>query len=253
MKRSLALLCMMSLTILSLAACNKREEAPAVTKAAAPAAPEAAANAARSGKVLETMEVAGYTYVQVDTGSETFWAAGPVTPVKVGDAISVPAGMAMNNFESKSLNRKFEVIYFVPALMVGGAGAQMPAMNGAAQQPAAMPASPGAPKVVAPENISFQGLAKADQSVADIYSQKAALDGKAVKVRGKVVKFSANIMGKNWLHLQDGSGQDLTVTTAASAQPGDTVVISGKLTADKDFGYGYKYDVLVEDAQVTKE
>ncbi len=252
MKRSLALLCMISLTILSLAACNKREEAPAVTKAAAPAAPEAAANAARSGKVVETMDVGGYTYVQVDTGSEKFWAAGPVTPVKVGDAIAVPAGMPMPNFESKSLNRTFDMIYFVPALMVGGAGAQLPADNGAAAQQV-VPASPGAPKVVAPETMNFAGLAKADQSVAEIYTQKAALGGKSVKVRGKVVKFSANIMGKNWLHIQDGSGQDLTVTTAASANVGDTVLVSGKLTADKDFGYGYKYDVLVEDAQITKE
>lgn len=252
MKRLLTLISIIALATLALAACNKSEEAPAVTKPAAPNAPMANAGGARSGKVVETMNAGGYTYVQVDTGSEKFWAAGPQTAVKVGDAVAVPAGMAMNNFESKSLNRKFDVVYFVPALMVGGAGAELPAAKAAAPQ-AEMPTSPGAPKVVAPAEMNFKGLAKADQSVADVYAQKAALSGKAVKVRGKVVKFSANIMGKNWLHIQDGSGQDLTVTSAASANVGDTVVISGKLAVGKDFGAGYKYEVLVEDAQVTKE
>ena len=93
--------------------------------------------------------------------------------------------------------------------------------------------------------------------MADIYARKSALAGKPVKVRGKVVKLSAGIMGKNWLHIQDGSGQagsnDLTVTTSAEAKLGDTVLISGKLTVAKDFGHGYKYDVIVEDAQITKD
>jgi len=72
-----------------------------------------------------------------------------------------------------------------------------------------------------------------------------------------VVKFSPEIMGKNWIHLQDGTGvsgaNDLTVTTSATAQTGDTVTISGVLVTDKDFGYGYSYDVIVEDAEVVVE
>ena len=78
-----------------------------------------------------------------------------------------------------------------------------------------------------------------------------------MKVRGKVVKFTPEIMGKNWIHLQDGTGaagtNDLTVTTSAMAKKGDTVVISGALVIDKDFGYGYAYDVIIEDADVTVE
>jgi hypothetical protein len=128
--------------------------------------------------------------------------------------------------------------------------ATAPAGNG-------MAASTGAPKVTAPADISLAGIPKADQTIAEVYAKKADLAGKPVKVRGKVVKVSSGIMGKNWLHIQDGSGQaggnDLTVTTMATADPGDTVVVSGKLTVAKDFGYGYKYDVIVEDAQVTKE
>ncbi len=74
-----------------------------------------------------------------------------------------------------------------------------------------------------------------------------------------MVKFTPRIMGKNWLHLQDGSGDtaagthDLTVTTNVTAKVGDTVLISGAVTLDKDFGEGYKYDVIIEDAKVTVE
>jgi hypothetical protein len=65
-------------------------------------------------------------------------------------------------------------------------------------------------------------------------------------------------MGKNWLHVRDGSGaegtNDLTVTTAgAMPNVGDTVVVTGPVVLNKDFGMGYQYDVLIEDAQVTVE
>ena len=90
--------------------------------------------------------------------------------------------------------------------------------------------------------------------MAEVHAGKASLAGKPVKVRGKVVKVSTGIMGKNWLHLRDGTGEagsnDLTVTTAATAQVGDVVVVTGTVTVDKDFGSGYRYAVLIEDAQV---
>ena len=270
MKQLLALVSIVCLTTLLLTACGEKEKAPEAAKptaqpaAPAPGAAPQTASAAKSGKVIETMNAAGYTYVQVDTGTEKFWAAAPETAVKVGDTVAVPEGMPMPNFQSKALNRTFDVVYFVPGLMVNNAtpaGAAMPPGHpptaGMPETPATPPTSTGAPKVTVPAGINLKGIAKADQTVAEIYAQKAALSGKPVKVRGKVVKFSPGIMGKNWLHVQDGSGQgggnDLTVTTMATAKPGDTVVISGKLAVAKDFGYGYKYDVIVEDAEVTKE
>jgi len=79
-----------------------------------------------------------------------------------------------------------------------------------------------------------------------------------VKVRGKIVKVARNIMGKNWIHIQDGTGSadkgnfDLTVTTKASPQPGEVVTVTGKLTKEKDFGFGYHYAVIIEDAAVEK-
>ena len=101
------------------------------------------------------------------------------------------------------------------------------------------------------------GIVKADQTVAEIYARQNDLLDTVVKVRGKVVKFSSQIMGKNWVHLQDGTGSagtnDLTVTTADSAKVGDIVLVSGKISQNRDFGGGYKYALIIEDGKVAVE
>ena len=107
--------------------------------------------------------------------------------------------------------------------------------------------------------VSDVKKAEGGRTIAEIYADKTELAGEEVTLRGKVVKFLPQIMGKNWLHVRDGTGDadagtnDLTVTTASAAQVGDTVLITGKVLLDKDFGFGYKYDVLIEEAQVVVE
>jgi hypothetical protein len=203
------------------------------------------------------MDAAGYTYIQVDTGTEKFWAAAPQFAVKVDDDVVVPEGMPMPDYHSKTLDRDFDMVYFVPNVLVGGVAAMTGEMpEGHPPMDGNMGASGGAPKVTETD-VDLTGIEAADQTVADVFAKKAELAGKPVKIRGKVVKFSPEIMGKNWIHIQDGTGEaganDLTVTSDATAQVGDTVVISGVLVTDKDFGYGYAYDVLIEDAEVTVE
>jgi hypothetical protein len=95
-------------------------------------------------------------------------------------------------------------------------------------------------------------------TVSETYEKAGTLDKKTVVVRGKVVKVSGGIMGKNWVHLQDGSGDtgkgtnDLMVTTQDVPKVGDVVTAKGTLHKDKDFGAGYKYRVIVEEATVTR-
>jgi len=125
-----------------------------------------------------------------------------------------------------------------------------------AGMPAAMPEGHPAPQAAA---VDVTGVAKAagGKTVGEIFAATADLAGKEVVFRGKVVKFNSGIMGKNWLHVQDGSGEagtnDLTVTTDGTAAVGDTVLVKGVLGTDKDFGFGYKYAVIVENAAVTVE
>jgi hypothetical protein len=236
------------------------------TAAPAPVTPAASQAPTKylTGKVLETMNAGGYTYVQVDSGTEKIWAAAPQFEVKVGEKVTVPEGMPMKNYESKSLNRKFDVVYFVGAI---GKGDQPPAPGPMAPGASAMSEQPNLPEGAHPKldpaqaakdaKVSFTGIKKADKTIGDVYAGQNALGGKEVAVRGKVVKFSAQIMGKNWVHVQDGTGQtganDLTVTTADTVKVGDTVLVTGKITLKKDFGMGYKYDLIIEDGKVKAE
>lgn len=227
-----------------------------------------------SGVVTETMNAANYTYVQVDNGQEKIWAAAPEFKVKKGDKVNIPEGMPMQNYESATLKRKFDVVYFVAEIGVGdkmpGGGAAMGMGGAPAGMPAGMPAMPEGqvlPEGAHPKhdaataakeaNVSFGSIKKADKTVAEIFAGQAALSGKEVSVRGKVIKYNPMIMGKNWIHLQDGTGaagaNDLTITTAADSKVGDTVLVTGMLTLNKDFGMGYKYGVIIEDAKVKIE
>lgn len=93
------------------------------------------------------------------------------------------------------------------------------------------------------------------KTLAEVFAKQDNLAGEEVAIRAKVVKFSPNIMKTNWVHIQDGSegNPDLTVTTAATVGVGDTVVVKGTLEQDQDFGYGYKYDLIIQDAEVNVE
>jgi hypothetical protein len=123
-----------------------------------------------------------------------------------------------------------------------------------------MPPGEAHPAPAPAQEVDLTGIAKAEggKTVAEVFAEKDQLAGKPVTFRGKVVKTNADIMGKNWLHVRDGSGaegtNDLTVTTAgAIPNVGDTVVVTGPVVLNKDFGMGYTYEVLIEDAQVTVE
>jgi hypothetical protein len=268
--------------LVTTAACKGEAQAPAAQRVdvhgvtgAPPGHPQGGPPAATSqargsaGTVIETMDSGGYTYVHVDVGGTTLWAAAPQFEVKVGDAVIVPNGMPMPNYHSKTLDRTFELVYFVPQVVVTGAPAgTQPSM------PGAQPASAGQPptdKIPGHEGltggdgdgagapIDLTGIERAEggRTVAECFRDKGNLAGEKIVLRGKVVKFTPKIMGKNWVHVQDGTGaegsNDLTVTTDAVVNVGDTVVVRGAVATDKDFGFGYKYEVLIEDAEVTVE
>jgi len=222
-----------------------------------------------SGKVLETTNTAGYTYLLVDTGSKKVWAAASQIAVKPGDHVNVGPGMPMSNYHSKSLNRDFDTVYFVGNVMVGGAqasAAATPALPSG--HPAVNDGTPNMPpghaafmnqKPAAKVDLTGIKRAEGGNAIAEIYAESATLSGKTVTVRGKVVKYNASIMGKNWLHIRDGSGtddkknNDLTVTTSVTTKVGATVLVTGKISVNRDFGAGYKYSVIIEDAKVMVE
>ena len=202
------------------------------------------------------MNTGGYTYVQVDDGKQKLWAAAPEFSVSVGDSVVVPEGMPMQNFHSPALERDFDVVYFVSEFgdhdhAEGESHGDMGGM------PAGHGAMGGMGGSAAAEVTDFSDITAADQTVAAVFAEKASLAGKTVRVRGKVVKALSGIMGTNWLHVRDGSGEEgannITITTGQMADVGDLVLVTGVLTVDKDFGMGYQYDAIIENADITVE
>lgn len=209
-----------------------------------------------SGKVVETMDAGEYTYVRVETGKTNVWAAAPKFQVKVGDTAAIAAGIGMPNYHSKTLNRDFPVVYFTDRVAVNGASISAGA-TGIQELPKGHPPLGG--QASGNTKVDLSGIKKAEggNTVAEVYAQQAKLSGKQIKVRGKVVKYNGNIMGKNWVHLRDGTGtegsNDLLVTTSSEAKVGDTVLATGTLSLNKDFGANYKYPVMIEDGKIVVE
>ena len=206
-----------------------------------------------TGKVVETIEASRYTYVHVDTGRGKIWAATPDFQGKVGDVVTIPSqGLPMKNFHSNTLDRKFELVYFVASIAAEeheegvSKGSLIPGHPPVAKR-----------RTTSQTEVGEVEKAKNGKTVAEVYAASKDLAGKEVLVRGRVVKFFPKIMGKNWLHLQDGSGSegtnDLTVTTNTMVEVGDTVLVSGVVSVNRDFGHGYRFAVMLEDAAVTVE
>ena len=261
------------LVALAVTACKKSDAPAAAPAPAAPgvAAPGAAAAGASvvKGKIVEKIDAAPYSYLKLSTPGGEVWAAVPQTTVAVGGEVVIENPMAMDGFESKTLNRKFDKILFGTLGGQGGPAAAAPA----GMPPGAMPPPPGGmppPGMAAqhaaagagPADVGDVKVPKATganaKTVAEIYGQKAQLKEKKVTVRGKVVKANSGIMGKNWFHIRDGSGtqakgdNDITLTSDAQAAVGDVVVITGVVRLDKDFGAGYAYPVIIEEATFSK-
>jgi hypothetical protein len=277
----------LAVALVLFAGCGKKPAAPAGAanpdspahgaplKSSAPAAvipqPPQPALATVSGVVLETLDASDYTYMRLETSGGETWAAVSKASVKKGDRVTVVNAMSMDGFESKSLNRKFERIVFgnlggemaagrspdVPPAPVSahGSASEAPQRSQMAAQHAAVANGPAEAGDVA--------VAKAEgkdaRTVAQVFAERLSLKDRTVSVRGKVVKANTAIMGRNWIHLRDGSGSrekkddDLTVTTQDGAAVGDIVVAKGVVHLDRDFGAGYSYPVVVEDAKVTRE
>lgn len=208
---------------------------------------QAAAPSQVTGEVLEVKGTGIYTYLRLKTAQGETWAAVNKAPVVKGTKVTLSNVMTMENFESKELKKTFPTILFAS---LEGAAAGAGAGAGAAD--------PHAGISKAPAEAMDARVAKASganaYTVAEIIGKVDKLKDKPVRVQGKVVKYNAGIMGKNWIHLRDGSGSaadgsnDILVTTDANAKLGDVVTVSGVVHTNKDFGSGYSYKILIEDA-----
>lgn len=187
-----------------------------------------------------------YAYLNVSENNESYWMAIPNMDVKKGDTYFYNGGMVMKDFKSEQLNKVFDEITFVEGIRTSEELMAKPQNDGH---------NHAAPKPIIDENIKIE-KAKNGISISELLSDKTAFSGKEVILKGKVIKVNNGIMKKNWVHIADGTQfedkKSITITTQEMVEVGDIVTFKGEIVLDKDFGYGYVYDILLEEGNLIK-
>ncbi len=211
--------------------------------------------------VKEVLQTSSYSYLKVIESGSEFWIALPKQDISVGKTYYYKNGFKLTEFESKELKRKFEVIYFVESIsssadLLAKDTLQIPANSYHHVKDTSIIKEYSAKVKVEKEEIAPE-VNTTGLTIAEIFASKNKYEGKNVRIKGKVTKYNPKIMGSNWIHLQDGTefnGKfDLTATTALEFQVGTTVFLEGTIRLNKDFGYGYSYEVLLENASIVGE
>lgn len=213
--------------------------------------------------VKEVLQTSQYTYIRFqEIGNpenkdiDTLWCAVSSIDTKAGETLYYKGGFAMKQFQSKELGRSFNEILFIDDIsktndFVKKEIAAVPSHQQMESTDSAMVGKPKIEKLEVKVDKVAGGI-----SIAELYANKTKYEGKTVKIKGQVTKFSPEIMEKNWVHLQDGSEADgkfdLTITTKETVKVGDIVIFEGKIALNKDLGYSYFYEVLLEEAKIIK-
>ncbi len=192
------------------------------------------------GVVVDVMQGGGYTYLQIDDTKKRYWIAVEGVNLEKGTEVRFQEEMKAKNFESKALNRTFDELVFASNLQYR---TKVQEKGNLALINEYVEVSP----------YQREGT----MSIKEAWEKRTQLNGKSVTIRAKVVKASSAILGRNWIHLQDGTGENREVgrivfTSQESPKVGDIVTATGIVAVDKNFGSGYIYTIIVENATFTK-
>lgn len=215
-------------------------------------------------EVLKFEQVESYTYLLVKEKKAEYWVATSTMNAEVGQSYKYRGGLLMSNFHSEDLNRTFEDVLFLDQLIPlsssnNHAGQEKPAMQGMHDMPAGMhpgnETTPGSSVVNEKADVKVASVEGAI-TIEKLFANMKSYEGKAVRIAGEVTKYNASIMERNWVHIQDGTEHqgkyDLTATSIETFEVGSTVIIEGTVALDLDFGYGYTYEILLEEAVAVK-
>lgn len=230
------LISILSLFIITLFACQKTEENKADNKMPV---------SGHKVKVVEVIQATAYTYLKVEENDKVYWMAiNKSETIKEDDVIYYNIALEMKNFKSEDLNRTFDRILFVEKV------SDKPIMS---PHPMPMQSAMKRRSVDKDPSVSIEPVS-GGISIAELYTNSSSYSGKLIKIKGKVTKVNSSIMDRNWVHVQDGTEHDgkydLTITTQENVKVGDVVVFEGMISLNKDFGFGYAYDILMEEAKV---
>jgi hypothetical protein len=200
-------------------------------------------------KVKEVVQASAYTYLLVKENGEEYWIAVSRMDASEGNIFHYNRSMEMKNFTSKDLSRTFDKVLFIDNLSTAPIPASTEEAAVTQQQP-----HQNIKPVLEKKEVKVEQR-EGTITLSELYDNRAKYENQVVKVIGQVTKFNTGIMKKNWAHIQDGtvSGEnfDLTVTTLDVIPVGEVVIFEGKISLKKDFGAGYFYEVILEDATAT--
>ena len=199
------------------------------------------------------IQTKNYTYLHVTEAARTNWLAVPSMEATAGEVYYYTGPMPMPNFESKELHRTFDTVLFLGGVSREPITEESLKKNanpnaGADNKPYKRTVPSETRKKIKIEPVA------GSISISELLANKDKYAGKTITLRGEVTKFNPQIMNKNWIHLQDGTENngkfDLVLTSDKDVKVGETVTLQGKVVLNKDFGYGYAFEVMVEDATI---
>lgn len=201
--------------------------------------------------VKEVLPTSKYVYLNVQEGEEEFWIATQKQEVKEGETYFYRGGLLKTNFESKEYNRIFDKVYLVSKIVPANHGGGGKGVIETHSVDETLPTeNPNTAKADSERNIVKEGSIK----IADLVANPESYAGQTVQISGECVKVNPNIMGRNWIHLKDGSKDDydLVVTSILQVMEGQIVTMKGKVSLNRDFGAGYRYDLIIEDGTMVQ-
>jgi starvation-inducible outer membrane lipoprotein len=240
----------LSITFLALlASCDSKpkviESVDVTAEAQQQPAEDPAATQLHKVVVEEVLPTSKYTYLNVSEDGVMTWIAIPKKEVKKGGTYYYRGGLKKTNFKSVEYDRVFETLYLVSDV------SEDPGMSGMAA--GASPHGNTAPDAPIEQTTKIDPV-PGGITIAELLENRKKYEGQTVRIKGRCVKLNNMIMNRNWIHLQDGSLKDktidLTVTTTENIPLGAIVALEGKIALNKDFGAGYKYDIIMEEAKL---
>ena len=197
----------------------------------------------------KTLDTKKYVYINVTEGGETFWIATAKQPIDIGKTYFYRNPLLKTNFESREHNRVFDTIYLVSNLVSHNHGTGNLTADFSESETVSNTQTGSANKQPIETHTNKVVEHKGSLKISELVANPKQYDGKTVQLTGIVVKVNPNIMNRNWLHLQDGTKNDfdLVVTSSTFIPEGQTVTMRGTVALNRDFGAGYKYNLIVED------
>lgn len=227
---------------------ERSSEAESLFKPEGKEAINSQANASHTVQLVDSLQASRYTYYKVEEGDKEFWIATMKSSFPLNEAYVFDKGLYKTNYYSTEFDRNFDEIYLVSDLRPKQSHSSR--AGNTLNQIVRFETNHPVKKHQSDTSLDREGSIK----IRELISNASDYIGQEVQITAKVTKINPNIMDRNWLHLQDGSFDsfDMVATSLEAVPAGHIVTLKAKFAKDKDFGAGYSYDFILENAQLVK-